>query len=810
MHIESAEKARDIWTKLAAMYADTGVSRRITLLRRLISARLEDFNGMELYVNYIIDTAHKLNASGLKIGDDWVGSLLLAGLPTRFQPMIMGIEHSGIEITSDNIKTKLLDDDSDMAENSGGNAFAVNKKYKNFKKKELKCFECLEPGHKRSQCPRLKSSSKSKYEHSRKSNGGSGKNVHAFSAIFLTGNFNKNDWYIDSGASSHLTVHIDWLANRRQVENASITVANNTNLPVECSGEVEMRSSVEGETKNIVVHDVMCVPQLTTNLLSVSQLVRRGNTVIFDESGCRIFNQHNEVIAIGELYNNMFRLKIQHIDLCMQTSLNSASVWHRRLGHLSDSVLTKMNTAVSGLKIDGKIDNKFNCVSCCEGKQIRNSFGSNGSRAKSTLEIIHTDLCGPSKIPTIGGARYFLLFVDDFSRMVFVYFLKKKDEAFSCFVDFKSQAENQLNKKIKILRSDNGGEFCNRIFDDFLKKNGIIHQTTNPHTPEQNGLCERMNRSVVEKARCMLFDADLDTKFWGEATNTAVYLINRTVCAGLVDKTPYEIWYGTKPDISQLKVFGCDAMMHVPKAQRTKWSKKSKRMIFVGYGETTKGYRLIDPVTLKLVYSRDVVFMERISNIVDLPVDLPVEANSETTFTEISESSGDSNLNENVNNNNNILSNIHQQNANSVEESTSSPNLNETDNMYDAIENSNASDESDATITNDFSDASSIMSAYDTDSDFDPEMTVLPSLPVTPRRSARERKQRVIDGAVSFLCVMDTVYDPTTVKEALDCPNAVDWEKAMKCEYDSLIENNTWSLCNLPSGKKSDQLQMGF
>lgn len=419
MHIESAVKAKDIWNKLAAMYADTGVSRRITLLRRLISARLEDYDSMELYVNFVIDTAHKLNASGLKIGDDWVGSLLLAGLPSRFQPMIMGIEHSGIEITSDNIKTKLLDDDSNFSENSGG-AFAA-KRQKIFKKKELKCYECSEEGHKRSKCPRLKSNSKSNNENSRRQNN-SGKNAHAFSAIFLAGNFNKTDWYIDSGASSHLTVNIDWLSNRRQVDNASITVANNHNLPIECSGEIEMRSCIEGETKSIIVYDVMCVPQLTTNLLSVSQLVRRGNTVLFDENGCRILNAHNELIAVGEIYNNMYRLKIQHIDYCMQTSLNSASVWHRRLGHLSDSVLSKMNVAVNGLKIDGKLDNKFNCISCCEGKQTRNSFGNNGTRAKSLLEIIHTDLCGPTKTKSIGGAHYFLLFVDDYSRMVFVYF----------------------------------------------------------------------------------------------------------------------------------------------------------------------------------------------------------------------------------------------------------------------------------------------------------------------------------------------------------------------------------------------------
>lgn len=224
------------------------------------------------------------------------------------------------------------------------------------------------------------------------------------------------------------------------------------------------------------------MPQLSTNLLSVSQLVRKGNKVTFDDNGCRILDNCGELIAVADLYNGMYRLRVWRINHCLQTSISSSNIWHRRLGHLSDAVLSKMkNGIVSGVKIDEKLDNKFNCVSCCEGKQSRNPFGNAGSRAESLLEIIHTDLCGPTKTLSIGGARYFLLFVDDYSRMVFVYFLKTKDEAFQYFVDFKNMVENQIEKSIKIVRSDNGKEFCNNSFNTLFKKSGIIHQTTNPH-----------------------------------------------------------------------------------------------------------------------------------------------------------------------------------------------------------------------------------------------------------------------------------------------------------------------------------------
>lgn len=151
--------------------------------------------------------------------------------------------------------------------------------------------------------------------------------------------------------------------------------------------------------------------------------------MIFDETGCSIYNKQKDLVAIGELHENMYRLKIQHrkFQQCMQTSASSANIWHRRLGHLNDNALSKMrNGTVDGIEIQGKIDNKFNCITCCEGKQAKQPFNISETRAKSHLDIIHTDIWGKSRENSIGGARYFLSFVDDFSRMVFVYFLKKK------------------------------------------------------------------------------------------------------------------------------------------------------------------------------------------------------------------------------------------------------------------------------------------------------------------------------------------------------------------------------------------------
>lgn len=137
-----------------------------------------------------------------------------------------------------------------------------------------------------------------------------------------------------------------------------------------------------------------------------------------------------------------------------------------------------------------------------------------------------------------------------------------------------------------------------------------MHQKTNSYTPEQNGLSERMNQTLVERAKCMLFNANLSKKFWGEAINTAAYLRNRTVCSGLGNKTPIEIWSGKKPDISHLRVFGSTAMVHVPKKKRQKRDKKSIKTILVGYSDVTKGYRLYNPSVSDVIVSRDIVVIE--------------------------------------------------------------------------------------------------------------------------------------------------------------------------------------------------------
>ncbi len=189
--------------------------------------------------------------------------------------------------------------------------------------------------------------------------------------------------------------------------------------------------------------------------------------------------------------------------------------------------------------------------------------------------------------------------------------MKNKSEVFEKFKEFHTYALNVTGKPIKVLRSDNGGEYLSKEFESFLKKNGIVHQLSVPYNPAQNGVAERMNRTIMESTRSMLSHAHMPKEFWAEAVNTSVYVRNRSPTTALNCITPYECLLKKKHDVSNLRVFGCITYVHVPDNQRKKLGEKSRKSIFVGYPEGVKGFKLYDPVSRKFIRSRDVKFLEK-------------------------------------------------------------------------------------------------------------------------------------------------------------------------------------------------------
>lgn len=209
------------------------------------------------------------------------------------------------------------------------------------------------------------------------------------------------------------------------------------------------------------------------------------------------------------------------------------------------------------------------------GKQHRVTFQSSSKKKTGLLEQVYSDVCGPMREKTLGGASYFVTFIDDASRKVWVFVLKSKDQVAAVFEIFHRLVERQTGKKLRCIRTDNGGEYTG-VFHQYYRAQGIRHEQTVPKTPQENGVAERMNRTIVERVRCMLSQSKLPKSFWGEAVQTACYLINRSPSSALDGEVPEKVWTGKNIRYDYLRIFGCRAFVHVPKDERTKLDDKTR------------------------------------------------------------------------------------------------------------------------------------------------------------------------------------------------------------------------------------------
>lgn len=286
-----------------------------------------------------------------------------------------------------------------------------------------------------------------------------------------------------------------------------------------------------------------------------------------------------------------------------------SELWHQRYGHINYDSLTKLVTKEMVTGIDTThVSHRRTCEACIYRKMTKLPHKENRKRAKYPLELIHTDLCGPITPVAWNGGKYFVTFIDDYTHFVEIYVMERKNEVFEKFKIFEAKASNRFGRSVNRVRCDNGKEYLPDNFKEFCKKMGISMEFTIPYTPEQNGVAERMNRTILDKARAMRLGSNLPKNMWNEIVQTAVYLINRSPTSAVEDKTPAEMWYNEKPDVSKLRTFGCIAYLHVPAEKRKKLDPKCQKLIMIGY--TANGYRLWDAEKYKIITGRDITFLE--------------------------------------------------------------------------------------------------------------------------------------------------------------------------------------------------------
>ena len=295
-------------------------------------------------------------------------------------------------------------------------------------------------------------------------------------------------------------------------------------------------------------------------------------------------------------------------NLVKKVKMTLKEKWHRTLGHVNFHYLNKLcqDELLEGLPKELESD-YIKCAICIESKMTNLPFENNRKRAKEILEVIHTDINEPH--PTAGncGEKYFLTFIDEYSKLAKVYCIRSKSETYDCFVEYVNLVENISNKRVKNLRCDNGKEYLNSNVYNFIKKKGINMIPCPPYVHELNGVAERYNRSIMDMTRCLLKEAKVNRRFWPEVIQAAPYLKNRTLANTLEKKTPYEIFFNEKPNVKYLKIYGSRVFVRVPEQLRkSKWDDKARLGILLGYTET--GYRVL--MNNKIINARHVDIIE--------------------------------------------------------------------------------------------------------------------------------------------------------------------------------------------------------
>ncbi|MCH81754.1 retrovirus-related pol polyprotein from transposon tnt 1-94, partial [Trifolium medium] len=402
----------------------------------------------------------------------------------------------------------------------------------------------------------------------------------------------------------------DWLYEFDESYRDSVKLGDDSKMCVMGKGNVKLNIN----RRIHIITDVYYIPGLKTNLLSIGQIQQKNVTIIFKNDTCKIF--HGEKGLLFATHMSANRMYVVNAALvipkCLKVSKRDWSqLWHNRYAHLSIkwlNILAKKDM-VKGLPPLEEIDEK--CVDCLTGKQHREAIPKQAMwRASEKLELVHSDICGPINPKSNGGNRYFITFTDDFSRKTWIYFLKEKSSALDTFKIFKVLVEKESGCVIQCLRTDRGGEFVSTGFNDFCSNQGIKRQLTTAYTPQQNGVSERKNRTLMNMVRSMLAGRNVPKGFWPEAVKWATYVMNRSPTLSVKNITPEEAWSGSKPSVHHFRVFGCLAFAHVPDSQRTKLDDKSIKCVHLGVSDESKAYKLYDPEKKKIIVSRDVVFEE--------------------------------------------------------------------------------------------------------------------------------------------------------------------------------------------------------
>eukprot|EP00171_Calliarthron_tuberculosum_P001057 IDg1057t1 len=572
--------ARHMWKTICDIFEKHTLLNKLAARRNFYTATMTSNENVNSFCSRIRQLAGTLRSMGVILEESEMAMALLNGLPERFDGLISALDALGNDdkiFTLEFVKSRCAQEEQRHSQRdklslskSESAALVANRtssnetcvhcgKHKDSNRCYTKYPHLAPPGHFRKKKDRALVG---QVRRQQKSHADEfvcllGKDStcstfrKAISAVSLNTSIRTHSptsgkWIIDSGCTKHFTFDRAAFVSYQKSTPTLLDLGASSTAEIVGKGSVSLELIVKGKHVKCTINNVNHVPDLRYQLLSVSTMAKLGIQTTFSDNYATLTQKSSgKLLATGSMVKGLYTLDTLLENACVDTALvASLNLWHQRLGHVSPSGIKSMadNEVVHGIELCNSQNNDA-CIGCILGKGTRAPIPkSSSTKTKKVLELVHSDVMGPLEVPSVGRNRYIITFIDDYSNWTVEYTMQNKE---SCDVI-----------KLKALRSDNGGEYLSNEFKTYLITNGIKHQLTVAYTPQQNGVAERMNRTLLNLARSMLHHKGIDKKFWAEAISTAVYIRNRVTSRALPSNTtPHHIWHNSVPNVSHLRVF---------------------------------------------------------------------------------------------------------------------------------------------------------------------------------------------------------------------------------------------------------------